>query len=37
MIGGEGVWRMKNARPAEILKVRRMGPDLMIEAKPIYG
>jgi diaminohydroxyphosphoribosylaminopyrimidine deaminase/5-amino-6-(5-phosphoribosylamino)uracil reductase len=37
MIGGEGVWRMKNARPAEILKVRRMGPDLMIEAKPLYG
>jgi len=37
MIGGEGVWRMKNARRAEILKVRRIGPDLMIEAKPLYG
>jgi len=37
MIGGRGIWRMKNARPAEILKVRRVGPDLMIEAKPLYG
>ena len=37
MIGGEGVWRMRNARRANILKVRRMGPDLMIEAKPLYG
>ena len=37
MVGGEGVWRMKNARQAEILRVRRIGPDLMIEAKPRYG
>ncbi len=37
MVGGEGVWRMRNARQAQILKVRRIGPDLMIEARPIYG
>jgi diaminohydroxyphosphoribosylaminopyrimidine deaminase/5-amino-6-(5-phosphoribosylamino)uracil reductase len=37
MAGGEGVWRMKSARRAEILRVRRIGPDLMIEAKPLYG
>lgn len=37
MVGGKGVWRMKNARRAEILRVRRVGPDLMIEARPLYG
>jgi len=35
MIGGEGVGKVKNARRVEILRVRRMGPDLLIEAKPL--
>jgi len=37
MIGGQGAWRMKSARRAEIVKVRRIGPDLLVEAKPLYG
>ena len=32
MMGGEGVPRIQNARPVRILKVRRLGPDLLIEA-----
>jgi diaminohydroxyphosphoribosylaminopyrimidine deaminase/5-amino-6-(5-phosphoribosylamino)uracil reductase len=37
MMGGEGVGRMKEALRTEILKVRRIGPDLMVEAKPLWG
>jgi diaminohydroxyphosphoribosylaminopyrimidine deaminase/5-amino-6-(5-phosphoribosylamino)uracil reductase len=37
MMGGEGVGRVKNARKVEFLRVRRVGPDLMLEAKPLYG
>ncbi|HXZ34536.1 MAG TPA: dihydrofolate reductase family protein, partial [Thermodesulfobacteriota bacterium] len=35
MMGGEGVGRVKNARKVELLRVRRVGPDLMLEAKPL--
>ncbi len=31
MIGGEGVQQIKDAEPVRILKVRRLGPDLLIE------
>jgi len=34
MIGGKGALRVRDARGVEILKVRRIGPDVMIEAKP---
>ena len=33
MIGGKGALRVKDARRVEILKIRRMGPDLVIEGK----
>jgi diaminohydroxyphosphoribosylaminopyrimidine deaminase/5-amino-6-(5-phosphoribosylamino)uracil reductase len=36
-IGGRGVLRMREALKVEILRVRRTGPDLMIEGKPLYG
>lgn len=31
MMGGEGVGRIRNAQPVRILKVGRLGPDLLIE------
>jgi len=31
MIGGEGVLRVQEAQPVRILKVRRIGPDILIE------
>jgi diaminohydroxyphosphoribosylaminopyrimidine deaminase/5-amino-6-(5-phosphoribosylamino)uracil reductase len=37
MMGGEGVEKVKNARRVDILRVQRAGPDLMIEAKPLWG
>jgi diaminohydroxyphosphoribosylaminopyrimidine deaminase/5-amino-6-(5-phosphoribosylamino)uracil reductase len=37
MIGGKGVLRAKEALGMEVLKVRRVGADVMIEGKPIYG
>ncbi len=37
MIGGKGVLRMKDAPGVEILKVRRLGPDWVIEARPAEG
>ena len=33
MIGGKGVLRVKDARRTEILKARRLGPDLVIEGR----
>jgi diaminohydroxyphosphoribosylaminopyrimidine deaminase/5-amino-6-(5-phosphoribosylamino)uracil reductase len=33
-IGGEGVRFMRQAAPAEFLRVGKIGPDLVIEAKP---
>jgi diaminohydroxyphosphoribosylaminopyrimidine deaminase / 5-amino-6-(5-phosphoribosylamino)uracil reductase len=33
-IGGEGVGFMRQAAPAEFLRVGKIGPDLVIEAKP---
>ena len=33
VIGGEGVRRMRDAVPLELLRVRRIGPDLLVEAK----
>ncbi|NWF53343.1 MAG: bifunctional diaminohydroxyphosphoribosylaminopyrimidine deaminase/5-amino-6-(5-phosphoribosylamino)uracil reductase RibD [Syntrophaceae bacterium] len=36
-IGGRGILRMREALKVEILRVRRTGPDLMIEGKPLYG
>jgi diaminohydroxyphosphoribosylaminopyrimidine deaminase/5-amino-6-(5-phosphoribosylamino)uracil reductase len=35
MMGGEGVGKVKNARRVEVLRVRKAGEDLMIEAKPL--
>jgi diaminohydroxyphosphoribosylaminopyrimidine deaminase/5-amino-6-(5-phosphoribosylamino)uracil reductase len=35
MMGGEGVRKVKNARRVEVLRVRKAGEDLMIEAKPL--
>jgi diaminohydroxyphosphoribosylaminopyrimidine deaminase/5-amino-6-(5-phosphoribosylamino)uracil reductase len=35
MMEGEGVGKVKNARRVEVLRVRRVGEDLMIEAKPL--
>jgi diaminohydroxyphosphoribosylaminopyrimidine deaminase/5-amino-6-(5-phosphoribosylamino)uracil reductase len=35
VVGGEGVRKVKDARRVEVLRVRRAGPDLMIEAKPL--
>jgi diaminohydroxyphosphoribosylaminopyrimidine deaminase/5-amino-6-(5-phosphoribosylamino)uracil reductase len=37
MIGGKGVSRAKEALGMEVLRVRRIGTDVMIEGKPIYG
>jgi diaminohydroxyphosphoribosylaminopyrimidine deaminase/5-amino-6-(5-phosphoribosylamino)uracil reductase len=37
MMGGEGAGKVKNARKVEFLRVRKMGPDLMLEAKPLQG
>ncbi len=37
MIGGKGVLRAKEALGMEIQKVQRIGPDVMIEGKPVYG
>ena len=34
MIGGKGALRVKDARRVEILKIRRMGPDVLIEGRP---
>lgn len=34
VIGGEGVRRMRAALPLELLRVRRIGRDLLVEAKP---
>ena len=31
VIGGDGTLRIKDAEPVEILKVRRIGPDILIE------
>ena len=31
VIGGEGVLRVREAKPVKIIKVKRMGPDLMVE------
>lgn len=31
MIGGEGSLRIKDAHPVKVLKVKRIGPDLMVE------
>jgi len=36
LIGGPGVKRMAQALPLDILKVRRFGPDLLLEARPLY-
>jgi diaminohydroxyphosphoribosylaminopyrimidine deaminase/5-amino-6-(5-phosphoribosylamino)uracil reductase len=32
VIGGDGTLRIKDAEPVEILKVGRIGPDILIEA-----
>jgi diaminohydroxyphosphoribosylaminopyrimidine deaminase/5-amino-6-(5-phosphoribosylamino)uracil reductase len=37
MIGGKGVLRAKEALGMETLKMHRVGTDVMIEGKPIYG
>jgi diaminohydroxyphosphoribosylaminopyrimidine deaminase/5-amino-6-(5-phosphoribosylamino)uracil reductase len=34
VIGGEGVRFMREAMPLELVRVRRIGPDLLVEAKP---
>lgn len=34
MIGGEGVRRMGEAMPLELVRTRRIGPDLLVEARP---
>ena len=34
VIGGDGTLRIKNAEPVEILKVERIGPDILIEGVP---
>ena len=34
VIGGDGTLRIKDAEPVEILKVRRIGPDILIEGIP---
>lgn len=31
VVGGEGILRLKDAKPVKILKVRRIGPDFLIE------
>jgi diaminohydroxyphosphoribosylaminopyrimidine deaminase / 5-amino-6-(5-phosphoribosylamino)uracil reductase len=36
-IGGEGVRRMRGAVPLEFIRIRRIGPDLLVEAKPLGG
>jgi diaminohydroxyphosphoribosylaminopyrimidine deaminase/5-amino-6-(5-phosphoribosylamino)uracil reductase len=36
LIGGPGVKRMADALPLDILKMRRFGPDLLLEARPLY-
>jgi diaminohydroxyphosphoribosylaminopyrimidine deaminase/5-amino-6-(5-phosphoribosylamino)uracil reductase len=33
VIGGEGVRRMRDAAPVELVRIRRIGPDLLVEAK----
>jgi diaminohydroxyphosphoribosylaminopyrimidine deaminase/5-amino-6-(5-phosphoribosylamino)uracil reductase len=33
VIGGEGARRMREATPLELLRIRRIGPDLLVEAK----
>lgn len=33
VIGGEGFRRMREAMPLELLRIRRVGPDLLVEAK----
>ncbi|MBP1718768.1 MAG: riboflavin biosynthesis protein RibD [Deltaproteobacteria bacterium] len=33
LIGGEGARRLRDAMPLELLRVRRIGPDLLVEAK----
>jgi diaminohydroxyphosphoribosylaminopyrimidine deaminase/5-amino-6-(5-phosphoribosylamino)uracil reductase len=35
IFAGEGALRVRDAQPLEILKLRRIGPDLMIEGAPI--
>jgi diaminohydroxyphosphoribosylaminopyrimidine deaminase/5-amino-6-(5-phosphoribosylamino)uracil reductase len=37
LVGGPGVKRMADALPLEILKLRRFGPDLLLEARPLYN
>ena len=32
IIGGEGILRMRNAFPVKILRVRRLGQDILVEA-----
>jgi len=32
-IGGEGVRHMRDAAPVELVRIRRIGPDLLVEAK----
>jgi diaminohydroxyphosphoribosylaminopyrimidine deaminase/5-amino-6-(5-phosphoribosylamino)uracil reductase len=34
VIGGAGVRRIRDAVPLEIIRARRIGPDLLVEAKP---
>jgi diaminohydroxyphosphoribosylaminopyrimidine deaminase/5-amino-6-(5-phosphoribosylamino)uracil reductase len=31
ILGGEGILRIKEAKPVKIMKVRRIGPDVLIE------
>jgi diaminohydroxyphosphoribosylaminopyrimidine deaminase/5-amino-6-(5-phosphoribosylamino)uracil reductase len=33
VIGGEGVRRMRDAAQVELVRIRRIGPDLLVEAK----
>jgi diaminohydroxyphosphoribosylaminopyrimidine deaminase/5-amino-6-(5-phosphoribosylamino)uracil reductase len=33
-VGGEGVRRLRDSTPLRIIQVRRIGPDLLVEAKP---
>jgi len=33
MVGGDGTLRVRDARPVKILRIRRSGPDLMVEGE----
>jgi diaminohydroxyphosphoribosylaminopyrimidine deaminase/5-amino-6-(5-phosphoribosylamino)uracil reductase len=36
LAGGRGLESMEDALPVEIVRVRRLGPDLLVEARPVY-